>query len=140
MVDETRILAIDPGDRRVGLAVSDPLGITAQGIDTFDRAGGDLFAHLAGIIESYNVTEIVVGHPLSLTGQEGTAGRAARELAASLEAHFGVTVSMWDERLSSVEAQRVLAGSRARRKDKGSVDRVAAALILQSFLDARRSE
>lgn len=136
MAEEKRILAIDPGERRVGLAVSDPLGITAQGLDTFDRGSGDLMSHLERLIKTYSVVQIVVGHPLSLSGHEGDAGRSARELARTIESDFGVAVVLWDERLSSVEAQRVLAPGR-RRRDKGAVDRVAAALILQSYLDAK---
>ena len=76
MVDNGRILGIDPGERRVGLAVSDPLGVTAQGLDTFDRRGGDLLAHIAALVEQYRVIAFVVGHPLSMSGRpsESSAG------------------------------------------------------------------
>lgn len=129
-----RILAVDPGERRVGLAVSDPLGITAQGLPTFDRKHGDVFAHLRELVDHYQVVRVVVGRPLALSGRETDATRRAAEFARSIETRLGIAVELWDERLSSVEAGRVLAGTRA---EKGAVDRVAAQLILQGYLDAR---
>jgi putative Holliday junction resolvase len=133
-----RILGVDPGERRVGLAISDPLGITAQGLPTFDRKKGDLVAHLRTLVREYEVVRIVVGRPLALSGHEGEASRRATELARSLADKLAIPTDMWDERLSSVEAERVLAGSGA---EKGAVDRVAAVLILQGYLDhQRRSE
>ena len=75
-----RVLAIDPGERRVGLAVSDPLGITAQGLPTFDRRKGELVDHVGGITREYGVTRIVIGNPLSLSGRESEGSvRAPRE-------------------------------------------------------------
>jgi len=130
-----RILAIDPGERRVGLAVSDPLGITAQGLPTFDRRSGELAEHIARLAREYEITRIIVGNPVSLSGREGEASARARALADELRGRFSLPVEMWDERLSSAEAQRVLAGSGAA---KGAVDRVAAVLILQGYLDAHR--
>lgn len=129
-----RVLALDPGGRRVGLAVSDPLGITAQGLDTFDRRrDGDLLAHLREIVTKYDVGRIIVGYPLSLAGRETDATRAATRLAGQLRRELRLPVDLWDERLSSAEAQRTLAGTRA---GKGAVDRLAAVLILQGYLDA----
>ena len=137
-LDVPRVLAIDPGARRVGLAVSDPLGITAQGLTTFDRRrDGDLVTRLREIVDEYGVVRVVVGHPLSLAGRETDSTRAAMELAAELRDALGLPVDMWDERLSSAEAQRTLAGSRA---DKGAIDRLAAVLILQGYLDAHRRD
>ncbi|MCI0452185.1 MAG: Holliday junction resolvase RuvX [Candidatus Latescibacteria bacterium] len=136
MSDETgRILAVDPGERRVGLAISDPLGITAQGLPTFDKKKGDVFAHLRALAARYDVALVVVGRPLSLSGRESEASRRAAEFARAIGDALSVPVESWDERLSSAEAQRVLAGTRA---EKGAVDRVAAVLILQGYLDARR--
>ena len=129
-----RTLAIDPGERRVGLAVSDPTGIIAQGLDTFDRRlDGDLIAHLNRLAREYDVAHIIVGNPMSLSGREGEASALARRLADEVREGVGLPVELWDERLSSAEAHRVLAGSRAGKK---AVDRVAAALILQNYLDA----
>ena len=136
MPEKTRILAIDPGERRVGLAVSDPLGITAQGLETFDRKGADLMDHLRSVVEAYDVSEVVVGHPVSMSGRPNRTSIEAQALARRIEETIGVPVRLWDERLSSAEARRVLAGSKAK---KGSVDRIAAVLILQSYLDSRRA-
>lgn len=130
-----RILGIDPGGRRVGLAVSDALGITAQGLETFDRRKGDLIAHLRALVAEHGVVEVVVGHPVSMSGRPSEASAKARSLAEKLREALGVDVTLWDERLTSVEARRVLAGSGA---DKGATDRVAAVLILQGYLDSRR--
>jgi len=130
-----RILAIDPGERRVGLAVSDELGLTAQGLPTFDLHQGSLMEHLAELVKEYGVTRIVVGNPVLLSGAEGRESAKARRLASEIERSTGVEVVLWDERLSSVEAERVLAGQRA---GKEAVDRVSAALILQSYLDYLR--
>jgi len=131
-----RILGIDPGERRVGLALSDALGLTAQGLDTFDRkTDGDIVAHVAGLVAAHGITEIVVGHPVHLSGDESPSSKRAARLAADLQAKCKVAVRLWDERLSSQEAHRTLRGSRA---GKGAVDRVAASLILQSYLDYRQ--
>lgn len=136
MSDPTgRILGVDPGRRRVGLAISDPLGITAQGLPTFDRKYGDVFAHLRALASRYEIERVVVGQPLSLSGRESDSTRRAGEFARAIGDALAIPVELWDERLSSAEAERVLAGTRA---DKGAVDRVAAVLILQGYLDARR--
>ncbi len=136
-VQAGRVLGIDPGERRVGLAVSDPLGITAQGLDTFDRRTGDLMAHLLRVISEYEVAQVVVGHPVSMSGRPNVSSQKAEALAHEIERAAGLPVCLWDERLSSVEANRVLAGSRAK---KGATDRVAAVLILQNYLDSRGTE
>lgn len=135
MADERpRILALDPGERRVGMAISDPLGITAQGMETFDRKTGNLLEHLAEVIDRYGVQHIVVGNPVSMSGRENESSKRAAALGEQLRTRFNIGVTLWDERLSSVEAKRVLAGTRA---SKASVDRIAAVLILQSYLDSR---
>ncbi len=131
-----RVLGIDPGERRVGFAVSDPLGLTAQGLETFDaKSGVDLLGFVKDLVERFGVEEIVVGHPLRLSGKAGGASEKAAELADRLRAKLRVDVVLWDERLSSEEAKRVLRGSRAR---KGSIDKLSAVIILQSYLDYRR--
>jgi putative Holliday junction resolvase len=129
-----RVLAIDPGERRVGIAVSDPLGITAQGLPTFDRRAGELVEHVQALAREYDVTRIVVGNPLSMSGRESDGSAQARALADELRERLSLPVVLWDERLSSAEAHRVLAGTKAA---KGAVDRVAAVLILQGYLDAQ---
>jgi putative Holliday junction resolvase len=130
-----RILGIDPGDRRIGLAVSDELGVTAQGLDTFDRrVGEDFFGHLSNLLSELRIGEIIVGDPVRASGTRGESSHKARALANELQRRFDVKVTLWDERFSSEEARRVLRGSRA---DKGAVDKVAAVIILQSYLDFR---
>jgi putative Holliday junction resolvase len=130
-----RILAIDPGERRIGLAISDDLAITAQGLDTFDTRGGkDFFAHVSALLARYAVNEVVVGDPIRLRGDAGESAKKARALAGELQRRFRITVTLWDERFSSEEARRVLKGQRA---GKEAVDKVAAMIILQSYLDYR---
>lgn len=129
-----RVLGLDPGERRVGVAVSDPLGITAQGLDTIDlRSQPDLLAAVKRLVTDYDVRRIVVGHPVSMSGRPNESSKRAEALARRIERETGVAVTLWDERLSSREARRVLAGRRAK---KSTVDRVAAVLILQTYLDS----
>ncbi|MFQ5510376.1 MAG: Holliday junction resolvase RuvX [Candidatus Krumholzibacteriia bacterium] len=133
-----RILGVDPGGRRIGLAVSDELGIIARGIDTFDIAAGvDFLVYVSGLVGSYGIGEIVVGDPVHLSGRVGESSEKARALAAKLQSRFKLPVTLWDERLSSEEARRVLRGS---KPNKGVVDKLAAVIILQSYLDYRRKE
>jgi len=129
-----RVLGIDPGERRVGLALSDPLGIIAQGLDTFDRNTGDLLDRIAALVHENDVDTVVVGNPISMSGRPSASSRSAQGLADQIRARVNIVVVLWDERLSSVEAGRVLAGE---KRKKGSVDRVAAVLILQNYLDSR---
>jgi putative Holliday junction resolvase len=129
-----RIIGIDYGERRVGLAVSDELGITAQGLETFDRKTGDILEHLTRLVAQYGVKEFVVGHPLSMSGQPSDTTKNAERFAVKVREQLGVVVTLWDERLSSEEARRVVKGSRA---DKQAIDRIAAVLILQSYLDSK---
>ncbi|HLJ89327.1 MAG TPA: Holliday junction resolvase RuvX [Candidatus Angelobacter sp.] len=134
-----RILAIDHGTRRMGLAVSDPLGITAQGIDTLQRKTkrADL-AYLGKIIRQYDVREIVLGNPLRMSGEEGTQSRKVAEFAEELRVKFSLPVHLWDERLTSAEANRLLRETELSiQKRAQAVDRMAAVLILQSFMQSR---
>ena len=136
-----RILGLDVGLRRIGLAVSDPLGITAQGIRTLVRKNKrtDLAAFEA-LIREYSVKEVVVGHPLRMSGAEGSQAEKVRAFADLLATTFKIPVHLWDERLSSVEANRVLRGSEISiEKRAKAVDQLAAVLILQSYMDSRRT-
>lgn len=134
-----RILAIDYGSRRMGLAVSDALGITAQGLDTLERRNKRSdFARLERTIREYQVTEIVLGNPLRMSGEEGTQSRKVAEFAEELRRRFGLPVHLWDERLTSSEANRLLREAEVSlQRRTQAVDRMAATLILQSFLQAR---
>lgn len=136
-----RILALDVGSHTFGMAVSDPLGITAQGLETIRRKNKrtDLEA-LRKVISEYGVVEIVVGLPLRMSGEEGIQSGKMREFVSMIEKQFGLPVYLMDERLTSVEANRVLRESEMSiRKRAGAVDRLAAVLILQSFLQLRDS-
>ncbi|MGE5324186.1 MAG: Holliday junction resolvase RuvX [Actinomycetota bacterium] len=134
-----RILAIDYGSRRMGLAVSDALGITAQGLETLERRNKRSdFARLERLIREYQIAEIVLGNPLRMSGEEGTQSRKVAEFADELRRRFGLPVHLWDERLTSSEANRLLREAEVSlQKRAQAVDRMAATLILQSFLQAR---
>jgi putative holliday junction resolvase len=135
----SRLLALDVGARRIGLAVSDLLGITAQGIETLQRKNKrtDL-EKLSKVIADYTVTEIVVGYPLRMSGVASAQTGHVEAFAQDLEKKFGLPVHRWDERLTSVQAGRVLRESNISiEKRAQAVDRLAAVLILQSFLDHR---
>lgn len=127
------------GSHTIGMAVTDPLGITAQGLETLRRKNKrtDLAA-LEKVIADYSVAEVVVGLPLRMSGEEGTQSGRMREFVAVLEKQFGLPVHLVDERLTSVEANRVLRESEMSiKKRAGAVDRLAAVLILQNFLQMR---
>lgn len=134
-----RVLGLDVGSRTIGMAVSDPLGITAQGLPTLRRTNkrGD-FGHLAGVLREYSVSEIVVGYPLRLSGAEGTQSEKMQLFAEELRKKFRLPVHLWDERLTSSQANRILRDADLSIKKRGeAVDRMAAVLILQSWMEAR---
>jgi putative Holliday junction resolvase len=135
----TRILAIDYGTRRIGLAVTDELGVTAQGLPTLHRTNKrNDFDHLRRTIKHYTVGEIVVGFPLRMSGETGTQSGKVEEFAEALRARFRLPVYLFDERLTSVEANRVLDETEmSGRRRKEVVDQLAAVLILQAFLEYR---
>ena len=136
-----RILGVDPGEVRLGLAVSDELGLTAQGLPTWVSRGrsADL-AHLRSLVEELGVGEVVVGLPRNMDGTIGPSAEAARELAQDLRSALGLPVTLWDERLTTQAATRFLSeAGLSRRRQRGRVDAVAAALILQGYLDRARA-
>ena len=139
-MESGRILALDLGKRRIGLAISDELGITAQGLETLHRTRlREDLARLKKLAADRNVTLMVMGNPLHMSGDEGRGAEHARDFAGRLEAATGIPVQMWDERLTTVEAQRVLRESGASiEKRAKAVDRLAAVILLESFLEARR--
>lgn len=133
-----RILALDLGKKRVGIAVSDPLGVTAQGLKTYERRNrrADL-DHIAALMREHDVEVAVIGLPLHLSGGSGRQAEHARHFAGALARHSGVEVVLWDERLTTVEASRVLRESGVSlEKRKRAVDRLSAVLILQNYLDS----
>ncbi len=136
-----RLLALDLGSRRIGLAVSDSLGVTAQPLETLHRTTKRAdFAELKNLIQQYSITEIVLGHPLNMSGEPGPQALKVAAFAEELRSRCGLPIHLWDERLTSAEAHRVLddsGHSRDRFARKGKVDRIAAVLILQSFMESR---
>jgi putative Holliday junction resolvase len=128
---------------RIGLALSDALGITAQPIDYLECVGSrrDLNS-ISERVREHDVRTVVIGLPLTLAGEEGEAARASRELAEGLERRLpGVRIELWDERLTSVQAERsMVTGKQRRAKRRQRIDSLAAALILQSWLDAQAFE
>jgi len=136
-----RILALDVGSKTIGLAVSDALGITAQGMETIRRRNKRFdLAALHSVVRRLGVTELVVGLPLRLSGKVRTQAEKVSAFAAELREKFKIPVHLWDERLTSAEANRILKASEISiRKRAGAVDRLAAVLILQNFMENRLS-
>jgi putative holliday junction resolvase len=134
-----RILGLDVGSRRIGVAVSDPLGITAQGLETLQRQNKRHdFEHLRRVIDEYDVKEIVVGLPLRMSGAEGTQADKMQLFAEELRKRFQLPVHLWDERLTSAEANRLLRETDLSIEKRGkAVDRMAAILILQGWMESR---
>ena len=136
-----RIMALDFGARRIGLAVTDELGLTAQGLPTLHRTNKrNDFDQLRRTIKHYAVGEIVMGLPLRMSGEAGIQAEKVEAFAEELRARFKLPVYLFDERLTSVEANRVLDESEMNgRRRKGVVDQLAAVLILQAFMESRAS-
>jgi putative holliday junction resolvase len=134
-----RVLGLDVGSRRIGVAVSDPLGITAQGLETLQRTTKRRdFEHLQRVIQEYDVREIVVGLPLRMSGAEGIQSDKMQVFAEELRKRFRLPVHLWDERLTSVEANRLLREADLSIEKRGkAVDRMAAVLILQGWMEQR---
>lgn len=133
-----RILAMDVGNRRVGMAISDPMGWTAQGIETLERKNNKQdMEQIAKLIKRYNPEKIVIGLPKNMNGSIGPQGQKVKEFAELLKSEvYKGEIIFWDERLTSVMANRLMIDadvSRAKRKKK--VDKMAAVFILQSYLD-----
>jgi putative Holliday junction resolvase len=136
------VLGIDAGERRVGVAVSDELRLLASPRCVLDRARGlaPILDELIGLVQREDVTQMVVGLPLNADGSEGPQARRAREFARVAGRVVGVPVELWDERLSTREAEAIIRaqGRNTRRaRQRGQLDAVAAAVILQDYLDHR---
>jgi putative holliday junction resolvase len=134
----SRILALDVGKRRIGVALSDELGITAQGLATIQRTNQrEDFAVISRLVSEKNVRLILVGNPINMNGTEGRQAEWVRQFAEGLGARSGVEVKLWDERLTSVEAGRVLRQSGVSiEKRARAVDRLSAVILLQSYMDS----
>jgi putative holliday junction resolvase len=135
---EGRVLALDFGKKRIGLAVSDELGLTAQGLETLQRTRvrDDLDA-LARLVQDYGVSLILVGLPLHMSGDESRQAEYTREFSERLRRRAGVAVRFWDERWTSRQAERVLKESGIGiEKRAAAVDRLSAVILLESYLDS----
>lgn len=135
-----RIMGLDYGSKTVGVAVCDPLGITAQTVETITRKDENklrqTLARIGVLAEEYQIEQIVLGYPKNMNNTVGERAQKTEELKAALERRLGLPVILWDERLTTVAAERVLIESGVRREHrKESVDQIAAALILQGYLD-----
>ncbi|MEW5784826.1 MAG: Holliday junction resolvase RuvX [Bacillota bacterium] len=131
-----RILGLDIGHKRIGVAVSDPLGITAQGLTVISsKTSTEAIQNIAGICMEYTVTRIVVGLPLNMDGTKGAAVKDVEQISAAIEKKTGLPVTFIDERLTSRAAERTLIAGNVRRKArKGVKDMLAAVLILETYL------
>jgi putative Holliday junction resolvase len=135
-----RILGIDFGDKNIGLAMSDLLGVTAQSLGLYRRQGdGTDRAYFQGLVEQHQIERIVIGLPIRMDGTEGSRAAKTREFAAWLENALGLPVVLWDERLTTREAFRILREQNASARDKKSrKDQISAALILAAYLESAR--
>ena len=136
-----RIMGLDYGSKTVGVAISDPLGLTAQGIEIIRRTSENKFrrtlARIEELVREYEVTTIVLGFPKNMNNTVGERGEKSLEFKEMLERRTGIPVIMWDERLTTVSANRTLMESGVRREDrKEYVDMIAAVYILQGYLDS----
>ena len=139
MDEGNRVLGLDVGSKRIGLAVSDPLRLTAQGLETIQRRNKRYdFEQLEKIVHEYRVGEVVVGYPLRMSGSEGVQAEKMQHFAKELRRRLNLPVHLWDERLTSAQANRILRETEMSIKRRGEVvDRLAAVLILQSWMDAK---
>ncbi|MGN0328211.1 MAG: Holliday junction resolvase RuvX [Lachnospira sp.] len=135
-----RIIGLDFGSKTVGVALSDALGLTAQPVETITRKEDNklrrTYARIEEIIKENDVNKIVIGLPLNMDDSEGERALACRDFAAALERRTGLEVVMWDERLTTVEANEILMESGVKRENrKAVIDQLAAVFILQGYLD-----
>ena len=135
-----RILGLDYGSKTVGVAVSDPLGFTAQGLEIIRRDSEDklrrTLARIEKLIEEYDAEKVVLGYPLNMDGSSGFRVEKTLQFKEKLERRCEIEVILWDERLTTVEAERTLIEGHVRRENRGlHIDRLAAVFILQGYLD-----
>ena len=136
-----RVLALDPGERRIGIAISDPSGTVARPLQTLvRRSKAEDFGAIASLVAEHDVGLVVVGQPLSLDGTEGPQARHVARYASALAERLAVPLVSWDERFTTTEAEEILRQNRRKRKNGPGLDAVAAAVILQSYLDSHNDE
>ena len=142
MTKPMRVIGLDYGSKTIGVAVSDPMGLTAQGIETITREEENKLRkslrRIEELAEQFQVGEIVLGFPKNMNNTIGERAEKALQLKETLERRLGLPVVMWDERLTTVEAERTLIETGVRRENrKKYVDMIAAVFILQGYLDAK---
>lgn len=134
-------MGLDVGSKTVGVAISDELGWTAQGLETLkidEERNSFGFTEIGKIINDYQVEKVIVGLPKNMNGTIGPRGEASQRYAKELEERFGVTAILWDERLTTMAAERVLLEADvSRKKRKKVIDKMAAVMILQGYLDSK---
>lgn len=142
MMEYTRTLGLDVGDKRIGIAISDPFGLVAQPVRTLFRSDLETdFLEIANLVQAQRVSCVIVGFPKNMDGTVGFQGEAVMTFAQQLKKYLTDTVELvfWDERLSSKSAERVLIeGNVSRKKRKNVIDQMAAVIILQNYLDSRK--
>lgn len=135
-----RVMGLDVGSKTVGIALSDELGWTAQGLKTLhinEEKQEFGFKEIGQLITEYQVSQVVVGLPKNMNGTIGPRGEASKQYAAEIERRFGVSAILWDERLTTMAAERVLLeADLSRKKRKKVIDKMAAVMILQGYLDS----
>ena len=136
-----RIMGLDYGSKTVGVAISDSLLLTAQGIETIERKEENklrkTLARIEALVKEYEVEKIVLGLPLNMNDTIGERAEKTLEFKAMLERRTGLEVILWDERLTTIEAEQILIESNVRREDrKKYIDKIAAGFILQGYLDS----
>lgn len=133
----SRILAIDFGERRIGLALSDPLRITAQGLPTIDtRKIKDVFGYIGNLVVEKDVVKLVVGMPRNMNGSIGPGAERVKKFIRKLARQTEAEIIPWDERLTSVQSKKSMREMGTRQREKEVTDRISATLILQSYLDS----
>jgi putative Holliday junction resolvase len=138
-MEEKRVLCIDYGRKRVGIAIGDPLGVIATPLMTIERTRVE--EELTKLIKEYSIELIVIGNPVRTDGVVGKRENEVKEFARFIEKTFSIGVKLWDERYSTQEAERYMREMEEKpSRDKGKVDRIAATLILQSYLDYRNQK
>ncbi|WP_010270660.1 Holliday junction resolvase RuvX [Paenibacillus senegalensis] len=135
-----RLMGLDYGDKTIGVAISDELGWTAQGVETIRRTNRKAdMKRLGELIREHQVEEIVVGLPKNMNGTIGPRGELSMEFAEQLQNTFKLPVHLWDERLTSIAAERtLLEADVSRKKRKQVIDKMAAMLILQGYMDSKK--
>ncbi|MCX6353361.1 MAG: Holliday junction resolvase RuvX [Candidatus Aureabacteria bacterium] len=139
MAHVMRMLGLDVGERRIGMAISDPFGFTAQGAGFIERGSQErTLSLLREVVGRYNIGQIVMGFPLMMSGEEGESARNVRVFSEQIQRSLKIPVVLWDERLTTAEADKLMkTAGLSRKKRSKHIDEMAAQIILQSYLDSR---